>query len=341
MEIQDKIIPLIQHILDDRFEGEKRQLKFHHDRLNFACPYCGDSSDTHKKRGNFYWSNLRFSCFNGGCEARSVGLARFLKDYDQKLRDLDLIDAIAKVQSEWKPKQKSEFSVLKELSAFSVSMDVVERRLNLVPIEKSQFAIDYLNSRQIGIFKEFFRYSPSEKKIYIFNLDSTGKNAVGFQISRFTGPNKYISFNLEKLREKCGLSSLPLEKKDKLNRLSLYFGILRADFSQKVTIFEGFIDSLFIRNSIAITGIKKSLEELNGLNFRFMFDNDKDGIEASIKLLKKRKSIFMWSKALKEYGLESTIKDLNEMVINAKTRNKEIKEIDRYFTKDPNDLIYL
>lgn len=340
MELKEKILGLVQDLLDSTFEGEKRKIKVHHDRLNFACPYCRDSEDQYKKRGNLYLSNLRYSCFNGGCEAKSIAFNRFLKDHGKKLNDVDIIEAIANAQKEFKPIKK-EFSSLIELNSFAVPISDVESRYGLVPIETSVFATNYLKGRSIYPFRHMFRWNPAEQTIYILNLSADTTKIVAFQISKFKGPNKYISFNLDSIRSAVGLNPLPESKKENLNRLSLFFGILRTNFEKKVTLFEGFIDSLFIENSIALTGIKKNFDELSGLNFRFMFDNDKDGIAASIKLLKKRKPIFLWSKALKEYGLDPKIKDLNQMIINAKENQKEIKEIDRYFTKDPNDLIYL
>ena len=64
-EQQLYITSSIQKILKTEFgSGPKTFLKNTHDRLNFACPYCGDSTDVHKKRGNIYWKNLSFHCYN-------------------------------------------------------------------------------------------------------------------------------------------------------------------------------------------------------------------------------------------------------------------------------------
>ena len=44
---------ILQNILNKEFSVvSKRKISDFHDRLNFACPYCGDSKNAYKKRGN-------------------------------------------------------------------------------------------------------------------------------------------------------------------------------------------------------------------------------------------------------------------------------------------------
>ena len=54
---------LIQNILNKEFSNQqKRRVDEYADRLNMACPYCGDSSKSvHKKRGNLYFNKLFYS----------------------------------------------------------------------------------------------------------------------------------------------------------------------------------------------------------------------------------------------------------------------------------------
>ena len=57
----------IRDILAQRFPGNAYKQEVHdkHERLNFACPYCGDSAtDNWKKRGNLYEEGFNFHCFN-------------------------------------------------------------------------------------------------------------------------------------------------------------------------------------------------------------------------------------------------------------------------------------
>jgi len=320
-----------------------------HDRLNFACPYCGDSSDdSSKKRANLYWKSYSFHCFNGGCPKPATTLLRFLSDFEQRIGNIDEIDEISRVISESRNSIRSssaiEYNQFVELEELSVPMEKIESKLGLVQIERSTFASSYLKSRLIFDRSDMFRYSESERTIYIFNLTSDGQRAIGYQVAKFSGPNKYLSFNIEKLNSGVGRkidSTIDQEKMAKINSLSLFFGILRCDFSSTVTIFEGVIDSLFVRNSIAIAGLKRDKSMFMEGNFRFMLDNDRDGFKASKDLLKARKPVFMWKKYFSDCGADPSIKDLNQFMIECKKGNGKAKDPTLYFTNDPLDLIYV
>ena len=62
MEINEQkkleITAKVESLLRTQFSGQKAESRFHRDRLNFSCPYCGDSMNGHKKRANIYWKNL-------------------------------------------------------------------------------------------------------------------------------------------------------------------------------------------------------------------------------------------------------------------------------------------
>src|ERR1035437_5681996 len=69
----DKIVPILKEILRQRFPNDSERQRvipqLNGTRLNFCCPWCGDSHDNaRKKRGNFYTNWLYFKCYNGGCD---------------------------------------------------------------------------------------------------------------------------------------------------------------------------------------------------------------------------------------------------------------------------------
>jgi hypothetical protein len=98
---KNHIVSLLDSILREQFTGEKANAKPYLDRINFACPYCGDShGGTFKKRGNIYWKNLKFHCYNGGCPKPHTTVVDFLKDHgksfnqkDELIHVLDFIQA--------------------------------------------------------------------------------------------------------------------------------------------------------------------------------------------------------------------------------------------------------
>ncbi|MFM2010502.1 MAG: hypothetical protein RLZZ479_893, partial [Bacteroidota bacterium] len=87
-QIIEKIKVSLQEILNSNHaHSEKRIIYNKAGRLNFACPYCGDSSvDTHKKRGNIYIDKLYFKCYNCG---KYTDVYKFLKDFKKDVFSVD------------------------------------------------------------------------------------------------------------------------------------------------------------------------------------------------------------------------------------------------------------
>ena len=90
---------LLQKILDKEFSNStKRRINDYTDRLNVACPFCGDSHrNNHAKRGNLYFNRLVFICFN--CDKKTT-FDRMCKDFneqidpDKKLEMIEHLDSI-------------------------------------------------------------------------------------------------------------------------------------------------------------------------------------------------------------------------------------------------------
>ena len=87
------------------------------------------------------------------------------------------------------------------------------------------------------------------------------------------------------------------------NKLSHFINILNVDFSQPVTIFEGYFDSHFFPNSIGVIGVNTDITFLlkdESLNLRFFYDNDSDGYKASNEKLKMGYKVFLWKLLFKD-----------------------------------------
>jgi len=74
-----------------------------------------------------------------------------------------------------------------------------------------------------------------------------------------------------------------------------------------------------------------------------MFDNDYEGKAKMIQKLKKGQTVFMWDKYLKDFGIpKKKVKDLNDLVkYEFKNRTGCLNELDKYFTNNHLDLIFL
>lgn len=366
----DNIEEKIQRILDNKFKKDsfhKRQIDHYSDRINFACPFCGDSlRDPRKKRFNIYINSLSCHCFN--CNHHS-GINTFLKQFDEELSMEDKIQVHEIQQSTKKFERRistnqSSFA-FQLLDKLAIPKSILFEMLKLTTPYKSKDCSDYLNSRNINIKQwKYFAYNEKSKELYILNINSNDR-VIGMQI-RQLDPNskksRYLTRSLSKIYSnifKKDLSTLierllkSMNNGEKyimeedgieniqanLDRLSGLFNVMNVDMNIPLTIVEGPIDSLCISNSIALQGATKLNDYFDDLKMvRFLFDNDKIGKEHSLNKLKSNKKVFIWGMYLKEMNIKDKVKDIND-VIKLKKFNNEIYE--KCFSDDEFDAIFI
>jgi hypothetical protein len=345
-EQKNSLIGKIENVLRTNFQGPKTELRIYRDRINFACPYCGDSHDPYKKRANIYWKNLLYHCYNGGCQ-KHTNLVQFLRDFEQSVGTkedvIQYLNKIKESQTARAPKEYLQHSVFSNLISYGISIDVIREKLNLKKPFEDRRIDRYLKARFMHQKMNNFLYDPKEDQLYIFNFAQDQKTVIGWQIRNFKkGREKYISYNIEKINRNILDRKIDLSDDEimRMNTISLYFGIMLANFERPVTVFEGPIDSMLISNSIAIAGADKPTEMFDEIvTIRYLFDNDVVGRRIMEKKLKRKKSVFMWSKFLKDHKINEKIKDFNELVEYCwKNQNGAIKEINKYFTTNPLDI---
>ena len=360
----------VQQILDRKFSKDsfhKRQIDHYSDRINFACPFCGDSlRDPRKKRFNIYLNSLSCHCFN--CNHHS-GINSFLKQFDEELSVEDKIQVHEIQQTSKKFERRlsnnqSSFA-FQLLDKLAVPKSILFDMLKLSTPYKSKDCSDYLNSRNINIKQwKYFAYNEKSKELYILNINSNDR-VIGMQI-RQLDPNskksRYLTRSLTKIYSdifKKDLSALiakllnAMENGDKyimeedgieniqanLDRLSGLFNVMNVDMNIPLTIVEGPIDSLCISNAIALQGATKLNDYFDDLqNVRFVFDNDKVGKEHSLNKLKANKKIFLWGMYIKKMNIKNKVKDIND-IMRLNMFDKEVYE--SCFSNDEFDVMFV
>ena len=357
----------IQDILNNKFAKDsyiKRKIDVYHDRLNFACPYCGDSrSDNRKKRGNLYLDSLRYHCFNCGEHA---GINSLLHHFGEEL-SLDDKIAVHEIQQNSKKFERkvsgNQASMsMTLLDKLAIPKDILFKQLGITSPYRDGTASAYLKSRKIDIRDwKYFAYSPLTAELYILNISPLDR-VIGYQIRQLdpkSNKQRYTSYRLtkiysdvfnkdingivERLLLKESLGQKYIEEEDgienivaNLDRLSGLFNIMNVNMSQPLTIMEGPIDSLAIANSIALQSAAKHLDgffdEIE--NVRYLFDNDKTGREKSLQKLKEHKSVFLWGQYLKMIDTNEKIKDVNDL---QKKNLFNIDDIEKCFSDDEFD----
>lgn len=352
----ERIEELLKYVLASRFAGdiERQHIIKRGDRLSCACPYCGDSNDPRKKRGNMYISRLAYKCYNGGCE-KYTDLEWFLRNHDQvhRLSDSELTSLKINIQ-ENKAKgdhdrhiqQDANLDMMVEAQwdRLLVKREDLMKNLKLWDIHETSPQGVYLKKRMQTVDAKF-AWDNFRKRLFIFNLDKTGQWVFGLQVKQMDDPSaKYKTYNIEKVHEyfmkekSAGL----LEYAAKYNSLSILFGILRVNIYQMITIFEGPMDHFLYPNSVATCGIGHEMP-LDLQNRRWFQDNDTAGVKHALGNLEDGESVFLWKKMFEEnphlYG--SKRKDYNDIYINGMLKNKPPGTLDMYFSNHKHDGIYL
>jgi len=339
-EYKEKIISLLQPILDRRFPGNtgKQRIRPYNDRISFACPYCGDSmKSNHKKRGSFIlqgkFANF-YKCHNCGEFKR---IDRFFSDYKINL-DLNVINYIAQGVEDFSTFAASKYDMsifmdMESIDSYAIDRQEFLKRFALVEVKESSVWSWLKNRLQYDDMR--FMYHPKENYIVILNLTQTGK-ILGVQKRLFKGENKYLTYKLSKLYElfKKDPTLIPEE----IDVISQIFNICLLNFSKPITLFEGPFDAFLFKNSVANTGANKAfpLE----IPVRYWYDDDKAGRNKSLEKINNGEEVFLWNKLKYDYGLPYRKKwDLNDLLIYFKTKNTKPPYFDEYFSDDELDII--
>jgi hypothetical protein len=339
-ELLSKVSLHLQDILNTRFsEWEKKKVLPKIGRLNFACPYCGDShNDSHKKRGNIYTSSGFFKCYNCG---KKRNLEGFLRDFHKELDTSELMTA-REINENSRPAQRVIDPMMlhdhDELIKWSIDRSVIEEKFKLQPLDRSKIFV-YLKKRLQPEFNKF-SWNQEREQLYIFHLIPGTTRVLGYQIRNFKSTPKYMTYKLSRIYEE--LNKDYGEEVLALDDISTAFGILEMDITKPVTVFEGPLDSFLYRNSLATCSSNIDAPiELSTL--RYFYDYDKAGREAALEKLNSGKSVFLWRKFFHDTGIDEPVKkmDLTDLLVLVKRKNLQIPRLSQFFSTSKYDSYWI
>lgn len=285
----------------------------------FRCPICGDSKKSKTKcRGGFYVykDSLMVGCFNCNHEFKHFGT--FLKHLDHVLHKEYMYEAFKynndhkwfhnrAEKQEKKVEQIAKVSVnnplqhlksIEELGPFHPAYQYVKNRK--IPTEfynKLYYTDNYKKWINDYVEPNKFKYASSlDQRIVIPFFSGTG---VPFAYQgRFIGPEdsnteRYISINPVK-------SNI------------LLYGVERLKNDEPIHVVEGPIDSLFLKNGVAVAGSALTkLLKYKKLNLIFCFDQEphsKEICSLMEKVIDANKKIVIWDNKYE-------FKDINDLAI--------------------------
>lgn len=284
---------------------------------NFSCPVCGDSSKKKTKaRGYLYRVKdmMLYRCHNCGL---STTFGKLLEKVDAEVYKQYILARYKNGESKRTMFDEPEYQsvVIKETTLLD-TVKTVSRLSSEHPVR------NYLKQRKIPaeywdelrlvnkfytfvnriIPNKFPRVDEDHPRLVIPFYDKTGK-LIGFQGRAFGKEKpKYITIMLDETAPKL-------------------YGLDKVNFSEKVYVVEGPIDSMFIDNSIAMAGADATRLPTNG-DYVFVYDNEPRNPEI-VKRMQKHidagDAIVIWSDNIGE-------KDINDMIIAGKSKS-DIHEI--------------
>jgi hypothetical protein len=344
-----RIEDLINTVLVKEFPGEHNKHKIYRagNRLNFSCPYCGDSRDGRKKRGNFYLDTLSYKCYNGGCG--------IFKDIYSILKDFSLVGnldqnektEILDILHSRKERRKTYYGDIdisiffdEDIKNYIIPRSEFMERMGLEEVRGSKIEIYLTRRNQVPDQK--FAWDKEKQRLYLLNL-SRENNILGLQfrnMQQSSGGSKYYTYKLSGIWEKllgCKDENF-LDGCRKIDPISSVFNIGTISFNDTITIFEGPMDSFLWKNSVGLCSVENKFPfEMD--NLRFWYDWDNAGRAKASELLAEGHLVFNWRKFLTDHGLPTNKKwDLNDLVNFLRSRQLKIKRFDFYFTDEVLDL---
>jgi hypothetical protein len=321
---------LLQKIIDKEFSNStKRRINDYSDRLNCACPFCGDSHrNNHAKRGNLYFNRLVFICFN--CDKKTT-FDRMCKEFneqidpDKKLEMIEHLDSIITYTDYQNEFIDARFENLIELTELE---DSINKKLtpfsDFKPIQVNGGIYKYLIGRGIGpelhknIYQAKYWKNEDESEWVIVMLNRKDNKILGMQIRNLKEGKRrtFKIYNYENILDWVNMAKeepkvIDINELVVYNKLSYYFNILNVNFDYMITVFEGYLDSLFYPNAIGLVGVNTDFRflENGGFDLQYFFDNDEAGFKKSEEKLKEGYPVFLWRKLFDDIVERKRVED--------------------------------
>lgn len=364
----DWIASSIQLILNKvHTEKNKLTIKQKPDRLQFACPICGDSQkNSTTKRGWLFFRDLHFKCHNEGCFSTFTDLCKKYNvdlDPEKKLNIINWVSENAVIY------RKNEDNILANEFKRAITLEQLQEWFDdgrgplsaFKPVQQGSKVYKYLkgrgfyDSQMTGIY-EGIKTNGKWSEPYMIFLNLMGDKVLGMQERNLKSKEqrRFKIWTFSEIYENMNRTKMDPIEAIPYNKISQLFNIFSVNYEKDITLFEAYIDSKFFPNSIGAVGLNTDMSFLanNELAIRFFFDNDNVGRRKAKEWLKKGYQVFLWEKFMDWFCInagtdyastyiwfENNIKDLNDIVV--KTKITSHNELLTFFSTNILDIIWI
>jgi transcription elongation factor Elf1 len=280
---------------------------------NFSCPVCGDStSNKLKARGYIYRtkSDLFCKCHNCGY---SSNLGNLIKRVDAALYDEYVLERYKAGATRYNAHKDVAPILPKPIIVELLEDDILDPLKRLDTLDTSHPAVKYVLDRKIPRDKWHLLYFAPKFKSFTNSVSPKFEEPIvgdhpRMIIPYFTPAGKCFAFQARAYGdEQPKYYTIKVDESEEK-----IYGLDRVDYSKRIYVVEGPIDSLFIPNGIAVSGSSFDTPTIRSLlaNATIVMDNEprnKEIVNQLDKYIELGYSVVMYPDYIEE-------KDINDMV---------------------------
>jgi hypothetical protein len=274
--------------------------------FNSECPVCKEGKSTGRSRRLFYFPNKQyFYCHNCSKSWRPFDWVKEITGwtFPEIVKKNNEKEGVVYTKKVVTPLKQTKEVVISDLPQNSIELTDPTQVEYFKDNKYVKLALEYCSNRRLGTATN------SCKRFYLSLEDKVHKNRL--VIPFFDESNKVVCYQTRALTQNQFPKYLTKFGEKEL------FGLSNIDSELPyVFIFEGPIDSMFVKNGLAMASLsptERQLQQLNnliGYEQIWVFDNDKNNQQTSRKIQKyinEGKKIFIWPKEFMKF------KDFNEV----------------------------
>jgi transcription elongation factor Elf1 len=294
---------------------------------NYSCPICGDSKKNPRKaRGYIYKfkQDLLVKCHKCGY---STNIGNLIKYIDSNLYDEYVVERYKNGATRYND-HKDIADVLPPTVELDLDDSVLDELSRIDRMRDDHPAVQYVANRNIPKDKWNLLYFSPKFKSYVNSITPKFPEPINDEHPRlvipyFNSHGKVIAFQGRAFgKEEPKYYTIKIDE----NEEKIY-GLERIDYSKRIFVVEGPIDSLFLPNAIAVSGSSFDTPTIRQLltNATIVMDNEPRSKEITKQLAKyidKGYNVVMYPDTVVE-------KDINEMILSGRTPAQILDLINR------------
>ena len=313
------------NILGSRLRNFKQKKDY---LWNYSCPVCGDSTKNKlKARGYIYRAKSDLFCKCNNC-GHGTNLGNLIKYVDTKLYDEYVLKRYKSGATRYNDhKDIADTSVVLETPEEELlEDDILESLTRIDKLPDAHPVLQYIKNRQIPEDKWKLLYFAPKFKAYTNTITPKFQEPIVDEHPRliipyFTTAGKCFAYQARAFgKEEPKYYTIKVdETQEKI------YGLDRLDYSKRIYVVEGPIDSLFLPNAIAVSGASFDTPTIRSIltNATIVMDNEprnKDIVKQLDKYINLGYNVCMFPDTVIQ-------KDINEMILDGKMTTDEIVEL--------------